>query len=164
MDVAKKHYKINCIRSNAINQATTAILKKYDKIIIEGLDVASMHKHRGIAKQLADVSFGEIKRQLKYKSEWMGKELVLADQYFSSSKTCSGCGAIKKKLKISERTYKCDNCGLKIDRDLNAARNLAAYRPTEKYSESHASGAITEALLAGNTVAVNEEVGLTCLN
>lgn len=160
MRVARKHYEISCIRNTAINQATTFILKKYDKIVIEGLDVGSMYKHKGIAKQLADVSFAEIKRQLKYKSEWMGKTLILADQYFPSSKTCSSCGAIKDKLKLSERTYNCSSCGLKIDRDLNAAKNLAVYSPTLKCKESHASGAITEASLARNTVAVNEEVFL----
>ena len=141
-----------------INQTTTAILKKYDKVVIEGLDVASMYKHKGLSKQLADVSFGEIKRQLLYKGDWMGKEVVLANRYFPSSKTCSCCGAVKDKLKLSERTYNCETCGLKIDRDLNAARNLAAYRPTPKYGESHASGAITEASEMRNTVAVNEEV------
>ncbi len=157
MILAKEHYKVSCIRSTAIHQMTASIFNKYDKIVIEDLDAVSMYKHKGLSKQLADVSFGEIKRQLKYKAEWRGKEFILADKYFPSSKTCSSCGAIKEKLKLSERTYKCETCGLSMDRDLNAARNLAVYSPTAKYAESHASGAVTEALLAGNTVAMNEE-------
>lgn len=155
------YYRINCIRVTTLHQATTSILKKYDRVIVEDLDVAQLYKNKGLSKHLNDVSFGEIRRQLEYKSKWMGKEVIIADRYYPSSKTCSGCGAIKEKLKLSERTYNCGTCGLKIDRDLNAARNLAAYRPTPKYGESHASGAITEALpKAGNTVAVNEEVEL----
>lgn len=140
MKVARTHYRISCIRLNAIHQATTEIVKNYDKIVIEDLNVAGMGKNHRLAQALSDVSFGEIRRQLAYKALWSGKELVVADRFFASSKTCSGCGHKKDKLKLSERIYKCENCGLEIDRDLNAAKNLAAYRPTEKFSESNACG------------------------
>jgi putative transposase len=63
---------------------------------------------------------------LGYKTEWYGGRLVVADRWYPSSKTCSGCGAVKAKLPLSERTYTCTTCGLVLDRDLNAARNLAA--------------------------------------
>lgn len=164
MRLARKHHKISCTLSTVIHQATASILKNHDKIIIENLDVLGMMKDKRVSKHLPDSGFGEIKRQLLYKAEWMGKELILADKYYPSSKTCSGCGAIKEKLKLSERIYNCDNCGLSLDRDLNAAKNLAAYRPTPKYGESHAFGAITEASEMRNTVAVNEEIGLISLN
>jgi len=73
----------------------------------------------------ADASFAEIRRQLTYKTAWHGGTLIVADRWFASSKTCSGCGAVKAKLALSERTYVCTACGLVLDRDVNAAVNLA---------------------------------------
>lgn len=140
MKVARTYYCISCIRSNAIHQATTEIVRKYDKIVIEDLNPSGMVKNRSLAQAVSDVSFGKIRRQLVYKSQWSGKELVVADRWFASSKLCSCCGHKKTELKLSERIYKCENCGLEIDRDLNAAKNLAAYRPTPKSGESHAFG------------------------
>lgn len=140
LKVAKMSYRISCIRKNAIHNATTSIVKKYDKIIIEELNVRGMIKNRNLSQALSDVCFGEIKRQLIYKSKWSGKELIVADKWFASSKTCSNCGNKKEKLSLSERIYKCENCGIEINRDLNAAKNLANYSPTPKCGESHASG------------------------
>jgi putative transposase len=138
--VARHHYRISCIRNNAIHQATSQIVSKYNKIVIEDLNVVGMTKNHNLAQSISDASFGEIRRQLEYKSLWAGGELVAADRFFASSKTCSCCGNKKKELKLSERIYKCDNCGLEMDRDLNAAKNLAAYRPTSKSEESNACG------------------------
>ena len=140
MKVAKAYYKIGCIRSNAIHQATSKIVANYDIIVIEDLNPSGMAKNRNLRKAVLDVSFYEIRRQLTYKAKWRGKEVVVADRWFASSKICSCCGHKKTELKLSERTFKCDNCGLEIDRDLNAAKNLAAYRPTPKSWESHAFG------------------------
>lgn len=140
MKLARQHYKVSCLRSNAIHQATSVIVKKYDKIVIEDLNVSGMVKNRKLAQAVSDVSFYEIRRQLAYKCLWEGKELVVADRFFASSKTCSGCGHKKEKLSLSERIYKCDNCGLEIDRDLNAAKNLANYSPTSKCEGSNACG------------------------
>lgn len=140
MKVAKKHYKISCIRKNAIHQATTEIVKSYDRIIIEDLNVKGMVKNHNLAQALSEVSFGEIRRQLAYKSNWNGKELIVADRFFPSSKNCSSCGNKKEKLKLSERIYKCESCGFELDRDINAARNLANYSPTDKLSGSKAFG------------------------
>ncbi|WP_345482887.1 zinc ribbon domain-containing protein, partial [Actinopolymorpha pittospori] len=78
-----------------------------------------------LARHIADAGFGEFRRQLEYKAERFGG-LIVADRWFPSSKTCSGCGAVKAKLLLSEREYLCDTCGLIMDRDKNAARNLAA--------------------------------------
>lgn len=140
MKVAKAYYKIGCIRSNAIHQATSKIVANYDIIVIEDMNPSGMAKNRNLRKAVLDVSFYEIRRQLTYKAKWRGKEVVVADRWFASSKICSCCGHKKTELKLSERTFKCDNCGLEIDRDLNAAKNLAAYRPTPKSGESHAFG------------------------
>jgi len=141
--VARKHYRIANIRKNAIHQATTEIVKKYDKIVIETLKPQNMANNRKLSQAVSDVSFGEIIRQLSYKALWSGKELVKADQWFASSKICSCCGNKKDILKLSERTYNCEACGLSIDRDLNAANNLAKYSPTSKCEGSKARGEVS---------------------
>src|SRR5690606_38223857 len=140
MKVARIYYRISNIRENAIHQATSEIVRKYDKIVIEDLNVSVMLKNKHLAQSIGDASFGEVKRQLTYKALWSGKEVVLADRWFASSKTCSCCGTKKDTLKLSDRVFNCGKCGLEIDRDLNAAINLANYSPTEKSSESNASG------------------------
>ncbi len=140
MRVARKYYRIGNIRKNATHQATTEIVRKYDKIVIESLNVAGLIKNRKISQAIIDASFGEISRQLSYKSQWAGVELVKADKFFASSKTFSNCGHKKEKLKLSERIYRCDQCGLEIDRDLNAAKNLAKYSSTSELEGCKASG------------------------
>ncbi|MEU0156654.1 RNA-guided endonuclease TnpB family protein, partial [Micromonospora fulviviridis] len=95
-------------------------------IVVEDLNVAGMLRNRRLARHIADASFGELRRQLTYKTQWNGGRLFIADRWYPSSKTCSGCGAVKTKLALSERTYTCQTCGLTIDRDHNAALNLAA--------------------------------------
>lgn len=155
--LATQHYKVSCIRSNAIHKATSEIISKYDKIVIEDLNVRGMLMHGGFTRLLPDVSFGEVRRQLAYKAQWSGKELVIADRFFASSKTCSNCSHKKQSLKLSERIYKCENCGLEIDRDLNAAKNLANYSPTLKCKESNACGG-SETMPKGKCLPANQEV------
>ena len=160
MRVAKKYYRISCIRKNAIHQATTFIVKKYDKIVIENLNVKGMVKNHNLAKVLSDVSFGEIARQLTYKAQWAGKELIKSDSFFASSKTCSNCGNKKSTLLLSERIYECEKCGIKIDRDLNAAKNLPTYCPTLKPSESEAFGGTNSAIEKSFRVSKKKEIVL----
>jgi len=146
--LAVKHQRVANIRLNAIHQATSDIVNKgYGKVVIEGLNVSGMIKNRNLSQALLDVSFGEISRQLAYKCQWSGIELVKADRWFPSSKICSGCGNKKETLKLSERTYNCESCGLKIDRDLNAAINLANYSPTPSIGESKVCGEVVESYL-----------------
>ena len=117
------------IRTNYIHQVTTEIVKtKPSKIVLEDLKVRNLMKNHYLAKSIADSKFYEFKRQILYKSEKYGIEVILANQFYPSSKTCSSCGNHKKDLKLSDRTYKCDQCGLIIDRDINAAINLANYQ------------------------------------
>lgn len=142
--LARKHYKISCIRSNAIHQATTDLVKRAKTIVIEDLNVKDMIKNRNLSQSLSDVSFGEIKRQLQYKCKWHGVELVFADRFYPSSKLCSNCGHKKDKLKLSDRVYKCKNCKVSIDRDLNASKNLASLGSTSKLEESQACGERSE--------------------
>lgn len=125
--LAKKHWRISNIRRDTIHQATTFLVKNYSTIVIEDLNVKGMAKNRKLSQAISDVGFGEFRRQLEYKSKWYGCELVVADRFFPSSKTCSCCGHKKETLKLSERTFECQSCGISIDRDLNASLNLKNY-------------------------------------
>jgi putative transposase len=96
-------------------------------IVIEDLNVMGMLKNKHLSKAIQEQNFYEFKRQLDYKCKWYGVELIIADRFYPSSKTCSSCGNVKKDLKLSDRVYKCEKCGLEIDRDLNASINLREY-------------------------------------
>jgi len=122
--LARQYHKVSCVRKDAQHKATTAIVKSCSTVCVETLNVAGMVKNRKLAKALSDAALGEFLRQLEYKAEWQGVEVIKADRFYPSSKTCSGCGAVKKKLMLNERDYKCDVCGFILDRDLNAAINL----------------------------------------
>jgi putative transposase len=115
-----------------------------------------MVKNHKLAQAIGDASFGELSRQLAYKCLWNGVELIKADQWFPSSKICSCCGNKKDVLKLSERIYKCEKCGLEIDRDLNAAKNLANYSPTPKSGGSQAFGERAESRKVQSSSEKNE--------
>lgn len=119
--------RLTNIRNNYIHQTTTSIVRtKPCMIVMENLNVLGMMKNRHLAKAIQDQKLYEFKRQMIYKCEKFGVKLVEADRFYPSSKQCSHCGHSKTDLKLSDRTYYCD-CGLHIDRDLNAAINLAHY-------------------------------------
>ncbi|MEV6700364.1 IS607 family element RNA-guided endonuclease TnpB [Streptomyces sp. NPDC051453] len=120
------HHRVANLRADALHKLTTAVAAEYGTIVVEDLNVAGMLRNRRLARRIADAGFGEIRRQLTYKTRRNGCRIVAADRWFPSSKTCSGCGAVKAKLPLHIRTYECDACGLVLDRDDNAARNLAA--------------------------------------
>jgi putative transposase len=121
------HRRLKNIRDNHIHQATNAIVKtKPCKVVMEDLNVSGMMKNRHLSKVAANQKLYEFIRQMKYKCEKYGIEFMQVDRFYPSSKTCSCCGHIKKDLKLSDRVYKCE-CGLEIDRDLNASINLANY-------------------------------------
>ncbi|WAW11915.1 transposase [Staphylococcus phage SAP6] len=119
--------RLSNIRKNYLHQVTSSIVKtKPRRIVIEDLNVKGMMKNRHLAKAIQKQGFYEFRRQLEYKCERQGIELVIVDRFFPSSKTCSTCGSIHKNLKLSDRVFKC-KCGFSIDRDLNASINLANY-------------------------------------
>ena len=124
--VGRLHVKVAKRRRDGLHQLTTRLVREFDTIVIEDLHVAGLLRNRSVARQLSDLGMGEIRRQLTYKAEWSGVRLIVADRWFASSKTCSGCGTAKTKLALSERTYVCMTCGIVLDRDVNAALNLAA--------------------------------------
>ena len=122
--VARLHARVTDMRMDAINKATTMIARTYSTVCIEDLNVAGMVKNHRLARSVSDASLGEFRRQLEYKTARTGTVLRVVDRWYPSSKTCSNCGTVKAKLSLSERVYRCDVCGLSIDRDLNAAINL----------------------------------------
>ena len=118
------HRRLANIRTNHIHQATTAIAKtKPCKVVMEDLNVKGMMKNRHLSKAIQQQKFKEFSRQMKYKCEKYGIEFMEVDRFFPSSKKCSSCDEIKKDLKLKDRIYLC-KCGLRLNRDLNAALNL----------------------------------------
>ena len=119
--------RLTNIRHNHIHQITSKIVKRKPSFIcIEDLNVSGMIKNRHLSKAVQQQGFYEFRRQIEYKSEWSNILVIIADRFFPSSKLCSCCGTIKKDLKLSERTYKCE-CGNVIDRDFQASLNLKIY-------------------------------------
>ena len=125
--VQEIYNKINNKRKDNLNKMTTELARTKPRfIVMEDLNVEGMLQNHKLAGAISDASFNEIKRQLQYKTSWYGGEVIEVDRFFPSSKTCSNCGTIKEDLTLADRTYTCD-CGLVIDRDLNAAINLEKY-------------------------------------
>ena len=123
--IARLYHKIENIRTNHLHQTTHKILEKNPSLIaIESLNVIGMIKNHKLARSLADVSLGEMHRQLKYKQIWSGGNVVEIDRFYPSTKTCSKCGYINEEMKLGVRTWECPRCGVTHDRDVNAARNI----------------------------------------
>jgi putative transposase len=125
--LGRMHARIAYLRANLLHNITTELARGYTSVTIEDLNVAGMLQLRALARNVSDAAFGEFRRQLEYKAAWYGTEVVVADRWFPSSKTCSGCGTINAALTLSDRVYDCGACALVIDRDVNAAVNLARY-------------------------------------
>ena len=122
--LAKAHARVANIRKNALHQVTTWLARTKSAIALEDLNVSGMMKNHHLAQSIADVGLHEFRRQLQYKGPWYGCEIFLADRFYPSSKQCSQCGTVKGSLGLGQRRYHCENCGLVIDRDWNAAKNL----------------------------------------
>ncbi|QBS37334.1 transposase [Thermaerobacter sp. FW80] len=124
--LARLHARARNIRQDALHKLTHQLATSYGVVVVEQLHVAGMLRNRRLARALADASLAEIRRQLSYKRSWYGAKLIEAPPFYPSSKRCSQCGAIKPSLPLSQRVFRCEECGLVLDRDENAARNLAA--------------------------------------
>lgn len=123
--LARLHLRIRNIRQDALHKLTTHITQNFDAIAIEDLNVKGMMSNRRLARTILDMGFYELRRQLVYKSVLRRCHVVAVDRWFPSSKMCSRCGLIKEALSLGERTFLCDACGSMMDRDLNAANNVA---------------------------------------
>ena len=123
---SRAHARVANLRRDGLHKLTSRLAAVFGTVVVEDLNVAGMLRNRRLARHIADAGFAELRRQLTYKALWGGGRLVTADRWYPSSKTCSGCGTVKTKLALSERIYTCTVCGLVLDRDVNAALNLAA--------------------------------------
>ena len=125
LKVAKLHEKISNQRKDYLHKISHYIISENQVIVIEDLKVSNMIKNHKLAKSIADVSWSEFRRQLEYKSEWYGRELIIAPSNYASSQLCSNCGNKSSQTKdLSCRTYICPVCGMIMDRDINASKNL----------------------------------------
>ena len=124
----KINHRLTNIRTNHIQQATSEIVKREPSfIVMEDLNVSGMMKNKHLARAVQEQKLADFYRIMRYKSDWNGIKFITADRFFASSKLCSVCGHKKKDLKLSDRTYHCEHCGVVIDRDLNASINLYQY-------------------------------------
>lgn len=125
--VAKIHYRMRNIRLDATHKATNYISKNHAVIVLEDLNVSGMMSNHKLHGAVSDANFYEFRRQVEYKALKFGSSLVIADRFYPSSKTCSSCGH-KQDMPLKERVFSCGNCGISLDRDMNAAKNLAAFK------------------------------------
>ncbi len=122
--VAKQHQKIVNQRKDFLHKVSSAIIKQYDAIVVESLNIKGMIQNQKLSKQIADVSWYEFMRMLEYKAKWYGRHIIKADRFYASSKTCSVCGYKNDQLTLSVRKWQCPECGILHDRDENASKNL----------------------------------------
>ena len=134
------------VRRDLAAKAAHGLAKNYETVVIEDLNVQAMmtrggaHK-RGLNRAIAQASFADLRRRITYKTRWNGgRTVIAADRWFPSSKTCSECGEVKSKLSLSEREYICHRCGVAVDRDLNAATNLAKLAAPKSGVDFHGTG------------------------
>jgi putative transposase len=124
LKIAKLHQKISNQRDWFLHNEAINLIRNYDIIVIEDLNVSGMVKNRKLAKSISDASFGKFFSMLNYKAEWYGKSLIKINRFEPTSKKCSSCGWIKQDLTLSDREFICEDCGLVIDRDYNASLNI----------------------------------------
>ena len=124
--LSRLHYKISCIRKDFLHKLTTNLVKQFDVICIENLNVKGMIKNHKLSRAISDLGFYEFKRQLIYKANMQGKTVKEVDRFYPSSKTCSSCGFVmaKENLTLATRLWTCPNCKASHDRDVNASLNI----------------------------------------
>jgi putative transposase len=140
--IASLHERVASLRRHQAHQLTTAVTREFGVIGVETLAVKNLMGNHRLARHISDVGWGMVLSQLRYKTSWSDSSLlVAADRFYPSSKTCSVCGAVKAKLRLADRVFTCDDiaCGQVMDRDLNAARNLACMADRHAQAEGRSS-------------------------
>jgi putative transposase len=125
--LSRQHARIADRRRHFLHEVSSQLVQTHDRICLEDLAVANLMINRRLARAISDAAWAELARQLIYKSAWFGADVVVCDRWFPSTRTCSRCGSVKQQMKLDERDFSCAGCGLAIDRDRNAAANLAAW-------------------------------------
>jgi putative transposase len=124
--VARAHRKVRHARQDFLHKASTSLVRSADAIVIEDLAVKNMVRNRRLARAISDCGWGEFRRQLAYKCQRYGRELIVTDRWYPSSKTCSACGHLLAELSLWTRHWTCPACRARHDRDINAAKNILA--------------------------------------
>ena len=124
MKISKLHEYIKNCRRDFLHKLSKKLSEAYNAVVVEDLNMKGMSQALNLGKSVGDNGWGMFLRMLEYKLMFLGKQFLKIDKWFPSSKTCSKCGNVKEKLKLSERSYKCECCGIEIDRDYNAALNI----------------------------------------
>lgn len=124
--LARLHWRIACVRNDALHKLSDRLTRDYAWLAIEDLNVKGLLANRRLARHVGDAGFGELRRQLEYKAAQRGVQLVVVDRWYPSSKTCSECGTVNEALTLGDRHWVCTACGVKHDRDSNAAKNILA--------------------------------------
>jgi putative transposase len=125
--LAKTHRKVANTRRHLVHQVSRTLIDRCQVLVLEDLNVAGMMMNKHLARSISDAAMGELSRQILYKARWHGVQVQVANRFYPSSKTCSGCGEVKDVFSLSQRTFECGVCNLSIGRDLNAAINLARW-------------------------------------
>jgi putative transposase len=125
--LGRQHARIRNRRRHYLHQVSNQLVKTHDRLVLEDLNITAMKANRKLSRAISDAAWGELARQVTYKQAWRGGQVLVADRWFPSSKTCSACGTLRKDLTLKDRMFECRACGHVMDRDLNAAVNLAAW-------------------------------------
>jgi putative transposase len=125
LKVARTHARISDRRRDHPHKLSTRIIREHQTVVIEDLPVRNMVRNHSLARAISDAAWSELRRQLEYKAGWYGRAVTAIDRCYPSSKTCSTCGAIVDSLPLNVREWVC-RCGVRHDRDVNAARNVLA--------------------------------------
>ncbi len=122
--VARLHAKIADSRLDNLHKLSRKLINENQVVCVESLAVKNMIRNPKLAKHIADASWGEFIRQLKYKAEWAGRTLAEIERFFPSSKRCSSCGFVRESMPLNIRDWACPECNTHHDRDINAAKNI----------------------------------------
>ncbi|MFC4631556.1 RNA-guided endonuclease InsQ/TnpB family protein [Promicromonospora alba] len=125
--LGRQHARIRDRRRHLLHQVSNQLVKNHALLVLEDLNITGMRSNPKLSRAISDAAWGELARQITYKQAWRSGQVVVADRWFPSSKTCSSCGTVRKDLTLKDRVFECRGCGLVLDRDLNAAVNLAAW-------------------------------------
>jgi putative transposase len=145
--LSREYARIADIRRSFLHEVSSQLVKTHDRLCLEDLAVVNLMRNKHLARAIADAGWTELAHQLGYKQAWRGGQLMIADRWLPSTRTCSRCGLVKLRMGLAERVYGCDRCGLTMDRDRNAAANLAAWaeRQHARVPDRQAGGRVINA-------------------
>ena len=155
--LARQHERVANQRKDWLHKITKHLVRKYDVIALEDLNVRGMVKNHNLEKAITNVSFGEFNRQIEYKAQIYGKQIYHVDRFFPSSKTCSVCGCVQEKMPLHVREWTCPDCGAHHDRDINAATNLLRQVMPEVTHEERLVVVISNGCDIINSISLNRE-------